>query len=153
MNYATVDNLTERYQERELRHLTDPDAQAVDVTRARQALDDANAEIDGYLAQRFVLPLANAATGDPLTAPPPLLMRVCCDMAIYRLQTLRPADDIKDARQRYDDAVKLLKSMSKGESTLAGVRLRADVAPAAPSQSPGLPQFGTPPSLFGRVAR
>ena len=153
MPYAGTADLAARYQERELRHLTDPNAQAVDDTRALRALGDATEEIDGYLAQRFVLPLASAATGAALGSAPVLLVRLCCDIAIYRMQTLRPADEIKDARQRYDDAIKLLKSMAKGEATLAGVKLRADVAPAAPAQSPGMPQFGVPPSLFGRDAR
>jgi phage gp36-like protein len=148
--YATVQQVQERYPERDLRNITDPDGQVVDTTRIAQALDDASAEIEGYLERRYVLPLANALN-EPVTSAN--LVRCACDIAVYRLQTLRPTDDVKDARQRYEDAIKFLKSLAAGESAVPGARLRADVASATPAQSAGLPQFGAPPSLFGRVSR
>jgi phage gp36-like protein len=151
MAYASLDQLTERYAERDLRNITDPDAQALDAARAGQALADADAEIDAWLATRYVLPLADAA-GQPL--PTPLaLVRCACDIAIYRLQTLRPSDDIKDARQRYEDVLKLLKAITEGDVSLPGAKLRDDVADNPASQSAGMPQFGSPPSLFGRDKR
>jgi phage gp36-like protein len=152
MDYATLTQLTERYAERELRNITDPDAQAMDALRAGQAIGDASAEIEGYLSTRYRLPLQDE-TGAPFTAVPMLLVRCACDIAIYRLQTLRPADDIQDARRRYEDVVKLLKALACGEVSLPGAKLRGDVADAPASQSAGLPQFGSPPSLFGRDKR
>ena len=151
MDYATLTQLTERYAERDLRLITDPDAQALDVGRAAPALADAAAEIDAWLDRRYVLPLVSA-NGEPMN-PPLMLVRCACDIAIYRLQTLRPADDVKDARQRYEDVVKLLKSIGCGDVSLPGVKLRADVADHPASQSAGMPQFGQPPSLFGRGNR
>lgn len=151
MDYATFTQLTERYAERDLRLITDPDAQALDAGRAEQALADAAAEIDAWLDRRYVLPLVSI-DGEPMAAPV-VLVRCACDIAIYRLQTLRPADDIKDARQRYEDVVRLLKAIGCGDVSLPGAKLRADVADNPASQSAGMPQFGQPPSLFGRRNR
>ena len=151
MDYATLTQLTERYAERDLRLITDPDAQALDAGRAAQALADAAAEIDAWLDRRYVLPLVTV-DGEPLAAPI-VLVRCACDIAIYRMQTLRPANDVKDARQRYEDVVKLLKAIGCGDVSLPGAKLRADVSDSPASQSAGMPQFGQPPSLFGRRNR
>lgn len=151
MDYATLIQLTERYAERDLRNITDDDAQALDTVRSGQAMADASAEIEGYLSTRYMMPLQDQS-GVPMAAPT-ILVRCACDIAIYRLQTLRPADDIKDARQRYEDAVKLLKAIACGDVQLPGAALRDDVADAPASPSAGMPQFGTPPSLFGRGNR
>lgn len=152
MNYASIENLTERYSERELRHITDPDAQSLDITRAARSLADASAEMDAYLGRRYALPLVSADSGQPMTAPS-TLVRCACDIAIYRMQTLRPADDIKDARQRYDDVIKLLKSMANGDVEIPGAKLRANVVDVPQSPAVGLPVFGQPDSMFGRGNR
>ena len=59
--YATLDQLTERFGERMLVQLTDrasPPAGTVDADVVARALADTAAVIDGYLAGRYVLPLA-----------------------------------------------------------------------------------------------
>lgn len=121
MSYATPQHLAARYSEAELRQTTDQYAQAVDEGRLQTALDDAQDEMDGYLAGRYQLPLMDL-DGAPLV-PPLALVRINCDIAMYRLQTMRPADDVKDARRRYDDAIGLLKSYRSGEAELAGAAL------------------------------
>ena len=70
------------------------------------------------------------------------------------IQTLRPADDIKDARQRYEDVIKLLVRIGKGEVLLEGAALRSDV-PDAPTgiHSAGMPIFDNPPSVWAREYR
>lgn len=151
MNYATVQDLIDRYGEGDVRKVTDPDAQAVDAVAAQRALDDADAEIDSWLCRRYALPLVDAS--GITMAVPRALIRCACDIAIYRLQTLRPADDIKDARQRYEDVLKLLKTMSTGDVAIPGATLRSDVADAPASASAGAPEFGSPPSLWGRDNR
>jgi phage gp36-like protein len=84
-------------------------------------LDDAQAEIDSYLSSRYKLPLQDAE-GTALAAPR-TLTRCACDIVIYRLQSLRPADDIKDVRRRYEDVIKLLAQIKAGEVELAGAAL------------------------------
>lgn len=151
MNYATVQDLIDRYGEPDVRKVTDPAAQAVDAVAAQRALDDADAEIDSWLCRRYMLPLIDAS--GIAMAVPRALIRCACDIAIYRLQTLRPADDIKDARQRYEDVLKLLKTMSTGDVAIPGAALRSDVADVPASASVGAPEFGSPPSLWGRGNR
>jgi phage gp36-like protein len=100
-----------RYPNRDLVQLTneDPTQNTINTTVIDQALADASAEIDGYLDGRFALPLTNA---------PAVLNRLACDVAMYRLQSLRPIHDVADARQRYEDAVQLLVRVARGEVTL-----------------------------------
>jgi phage gp36-like protein len=74
-----------------------------------QALADASAEIDGYIEGRFTL---------PLTDPPAVLNRLTTDIAMYRLQSLRPLHDLEDARKRYEDAIAMLTKVAAGELTL-----------------------------------
>lgn len=135
--------------------MTDATGQVFNESVAQVALNDASDEIDTYLGQRYVLPLINTqSTNDAVIVEPhPVLVRIACDIAVYRLQTLRPADDIKDARQRYDDAIKLLKGFATGSAILNYRQLRADVADTSDNATAGTAIFGQPPSLFGRDKR
>ncbi|TCS69766.1 phage gp36-like protein [Sulfuritortus calidifontis] len=107
MPYATAADLITRYGEDELIQLTDRvGAGVVDTAIVSRALDDAEAEIDGYLAARYRLPL-------PTT--PALLARIACDIARYRLWEDRASDEV---RQRYEDARRLLENISSGRASL-----------------------------------
>ena len=154
MSYATLPLLKSRYDEHTLRRITDATAQSINEAAAQTALGDASDEIDAFLNQRYVLPLTvvGVAAGEPSELHP-VLVRIACDIAVYRLQVLRPADDIKDARQRYMDAIKLLEKIASGEVGLLGRQLRGDVTETTDSASAGMPQFGAPSSLFGRGNR
>lgn len=159
MTYATLQQLIERYSERELRNITDPDGQTLDTVKAQLALADAASEIDGYLGLRYVLPLENAE-GEPLpNASVQTLARCACDIAVYRLQTLRPSDDIKDARQRYEDVIKLLQRIGTGDVSLVGAQLRAGASTEAGDTVVGEAQFWeagsvtATPSNFARSQR
>jgi len=156
MPYATSDDLQARCLERDLIAITDETNQAVDVARLATALGDASAEIDSYLGLRYVLPLVDAVTGAAIE-PPLLLVRACCDIALYNLQVLRPADDIKDALARYNAALKMLRMMSVGDVQIAGAQLLYGQAtfPPAASQSAGDVQLSSPrhPDTFGRRNR
>lgn len=111
MVYASPSDMIARYPNRDLVQLTneDPTQTTVNTVPLQQALEDASAEIDGYLESRFALPLND---------PPAVLNRLACDIAMYRLQSLRPIHDLADARQRYEDAVQLLMRVANGEVTL-----------------------------------
>jgi phage gp36-like protein len=93
MTYATLQSLRDRISEAELRQSSDAYGQAVDEARLQVALQDADAEIDSYLHGRYVLPLVGT-TGLPMPTPQ-VLVRCACDIAIYRLQALRPADELQ----------------------------------------------------------
>lgn len=116
MPYATQADLTDRFGAPELAQRTNrTDGLTIDTVVLGRALVDADAEIDGYLSTRYSLPLASS---------PVVLVRLACDVARYRLYD----DGVPTTvRQRYEDAVSLLKRLASGEVQLAGV----SPAPAA----------------------
>lgn len=124
MPYATPADLATRYGADRLVDLTDRAGTGLaDDPMIAQALADAQAEVDGYLAARYALPLPTV---------PPLLARLVCDMAIYNLLSLRRMGDVEDARKRFEDARRLLEALAAGRVSLG--------LPAAlpPEQTPGL---------------
>ena len=146
MAYAQPSDMIARYPNRDLVQLTneDPTQTTVDQTALQQALDDASAEIDGYLESRFTLPL-----GDP----PAVLARLTCDVAMYRLQALRPLHDLADARQRYEDAVALLLRVADGSLTLGLApdnREPGEAAGAVVTQAGGDSTGALPERMFSR---
>lgn len=117
MPYATQADLEARFGTDELTQLTDRVGAGVpDAAIVARALADAEAEIDGYLASRYALPLATV---------PPVLARIACDIARYRLWEDRASDEV---RRRYEDARRLLESIARGQ-----VSLGLPAASAAPA--------------------
>lgn len=107
MSYAAIDDLVSRFGESEIIQLTDREVSgALDDAVAQQALDDASAEIDGYLQSRYTLPLATV---------PAALARVCADIARYRLYDDHASEQIRD---RYRDAIRWLEGVSRGNVSL-----------------------------------
>lgn len=109
MTYATQQDLEDRFGAEELAQLTDrANGIVIDSAVLGLALADAGAEIDGYLASRYSLPLSNT---------PPVLVRVAADIARYRLWADRASEAV---RKRYEDAVRDLKAMSSGSIVIDG---------------------------------
>jgi len=122
MSYATVTDLQDRLGEARLTQLTDladPPVGLVDTNVAQRALDDASAEIDGYLVGRYALPLAT---------PPEVLRVHCCSIAHYRLLG-SAADEV--AREDYKAVRDYLARVADGR-----------VAILAPSQAPAVAGAG-----------
>ncbi|MDF2232176.1 DUF1320 domain-containing protein [Albimonas sp. CAU 1670] len=114
MSYATLQQLTDRYGERMLVMLTDRGETAtrqIDGDTVDRALADADALIDGYLAGRYALPLAET---------PPLIVDLAQRIAIWNLHT-SAADEKIEAD--YKDARATLKDIASGAARLpvAGV--------------------------------
>src|SRR4051812_23107598 len=109
MPYAVASDMEARYKLRDLVALTDPANASVQAAALNSALQDASDLIDGYLEGRYPLPLAN---------PPRLLKQYACDIAMYKLQALRPQQDIEDARKRFDDVIKYLQMVAQGTIAL-----------------------------------
>lgn len=123
--YAQVSDLIDRYGEQEIAQLTDratPPIGAVDAVVAERALSDADAEIDAHLSGRYSLPLASV---------PPVLTRVACDIARYRLWDDQAPDEV---RSRYEDARRLLESIAAGKVTLGPAQSPSGVQYAAPDR-------------------
>lgn len=109
--YASRDDMISRFGEDELTLLTDRDGRAGAIVEAvlTQALEDASAEIDGYIGGRYRLPL------NPV---PAVLTRLCCDMARYNLTDERATEQLQ---KRYEAAVQFLTRLGKGELSLGFV--------------------------------
>ncbi|MBL4751460.1 MAG: DUF1320 domain-containing protein [Amylibacter sp.] len=117
MSYASLAQMTERFGERMLIALTDRADVAtglVDVSVVDQALADADAVINGYLAGRYTLPLAQT---------PDLLTDLAQTLAIWKLHTSEPDPKIE---ADYKEAMRSLRDISTGT-------IRLDVAGVEPA--------------------
>lgn len=109
MPYATRADLEARYGAAEIFQLADRDGDGViDAGVIEQALTDAGAEVDGYLASRYALPLADV---------PPIVKVFACDIARYRLWDKAASDEV---RRRYEDALRYLRLAADGRVRIAG---------------------------------
>ncbi|HFC8542643.1 gp436 family protein [Neisseria weaveri] len=110
MAYAVTADMVARFGELEVIQLTDRNQDGlIDEDVAAVALADATAEIDAYLG-RFQR---------PFTDVPPILKRLCCDIARYRLTAANGVLITEEIRNRYKiDVLDLLRAMAKGEVQL-----------------------------------
>lgn len=97
-----------------------------------RALEDADAEINGYLAARYVLPLGSTPT---------LVVGLAADIARYRLYRDNVTETVE---KRYKAAVKMLENIAGGK-----ISLGLDSA-NTPAQVTDAVQFGTSTRVFGR---
>lgn len=106
--YATEQDMINRFSEQEIILLTERQhaLDSIDSAVLTQAIADASAEIDGYLVSRYTLPLNHV---------PPVLARICCDIARYFLCNENAPEHIAT---RYQDALKFLKSVGEGKLSL-----------------------------------
>lgn len=135
MPYATQQDMTDRFSEAELIQITnntDLAAVTVDTTRLQSALQDADAEIDARLQPHYALPLASV---------PRLLVNAACDIARYRLYDDRATDQVT---RRYEDAIKLIDRIGRGE-----LQLGLDAAQQPTPSNAGAHVQGVP-RTFGR---
>ncbi len=111
MPYSSQDDLLEQVSSDELIQLTD-DANAgiVDAGAVTRAIADADAEIDGYCGSRYNVPFAST---------PVMIRKISVDIALYNLYARRmgaPAD----RQERYKNAVRFLRNVSRGIISLGG---------------------------------
>lgn len=109
MAYATQQDIVDRFGEDELFVIADRDHDgAIDSNVVTGALDDATDEINAYVGQRYHLPVVSA---------PPVLTRLCVDIALYRLSS-NSAAYTEEKRQRYEDALRFLDGLATGRFSL-----------------------------------
>ncbi|WNL39826.1 DUF1320 domain-containing protein [Halomonas sp. PAMB 3232] len=118
MAYCTQADLIERFGADEILAIArDASGNAIDTAVIERACEDASGEIDGYV---------NAAGYPvPLVPVPRIVIANACDIARYRLYDEHASEQVQ---KRYDDAVKFLKSVSRGE-----VRLGISTGPSSSS--------------------
>ncbi|MDQ1847673.1 DUF1320 domain-containing protein [Gemmobacter fulvus] len=110
MSYATITEFRAGIPNRDLVALTDLDdgTGVIDDTRIQDALDDASAEIDSYIAKAVTLPLAEV---------PRILKVICRDLALHRLY-VNIGHSMEARRSLRDDAISYLRSVARGEAAL-----------------------------------
>ncbi len=114
MAYVTLSQLQDRYGDALLVSLTDRAAVptgSIDTDVVDRAIADASAQIDGYLAARYALPMASV---------PALLVDLTAALTIWKLHLYDPPQKMRDDR---DGALKMLENIARGLVTLeiAGV--------------------------------
>lgn len=113
---------------------TDVEAVSQALATISQAIADACSAIDGYLAGRYGVPLAD---------PPPAVRRMACDMARYFLYDDGATEIVE---KRYTGAIAYFRDVSSGKVTLGPV---VESAPAAG----GLVEMVSATPVFGRRER
>jgi phage gp36-like protein len=113
MSYCTVDDLRKLIPEDMLIQLTDDEnAGAVATSRVEEAIRQADAEIDSYLAAGYAIPLN----------PVPEIAKKCSvDIAAYNLYSRRVEEVPATRSERYKNAVGLLKNIAEGTASVFAV--------------------------------
>ena len=109
MPYVTQAILVDRNTERRIIELTDrdePSTGAIGVDVLNRAIADTDAVIDGYLAGRYALPLAET---------PALLVDLGAAITLYKLHIYEAPTKVE---QDYKDALAMLSRIAKGEVRL-----------------------------------
>lgn len=136
MAYATIADMVLRFGEAELIRATTPDgAEAVAIIAApvNVALAEASATIDGYLRNRYRVPLDIA---------PAEIQRACCMLARYDLSLGGERSPSEQTQKTRDETVQWLSRVARGEVVLD----LAEMAPGDESfaaQQSRRPVFGT----------
>ena len=117
--YADMHDMVARFGELEVLQIADRNADGeIDADVVAVALADASAEIDAYLG-RFKQPFAET----------PILRRLACDIARYRLTATSGVLITDEIRNRYKiDVLELLKALARGEVQLGLDSAGAQVA-------------------------
>lgn len=132
--YCSQADILERLPEETLIQLTeDAGAGTVDAAVVARAIEDADAEIDGYLGSRHQVPLSPV---------PALVRKISVELAVYHLFSRRGGAP-EEWRQRYEDNRRLLENVAKGLVTLG----QSDPA-GTPAPSPA--QVESQPRIFSR---
>lgn len=110
MVYARLDDMIARFGDLEVLQISDrKHTGEIDEEVVAVALQDASAEINAYLG-RFK---------KPFDETPPILKRLCCDIARYRLTATSGVLITEEIRNRYRiDVLELLKALASGQVQL-----------------------------------
>ena len=126
MPYATAADMTARFGEEEMIHLTAaPGAldQPADAARIGVALSENSALIDTYLRRRYLVPLA---------APIPAeIVRATCILARFDLAHGEQKDPSEQMRLARKEVIAWLEQLATGDAQLDGVPLAGGVGGGA----------------------
>src|SRR5262245_61353943 len=133
MSYITISDIEGQLSTAQLVQLTD-DAKSgeVDTDKITKAIDDADAEVNGYVGRRYTVPVQPPV--------PDLLQKLSTDIAVWNLYRRRQRAP-ENVRQAYEDAIATLKMIAEGDMVLP--------IPTPPSGLTGGEVFG-PERVFTR---
>lgn len=135
MAYATLEALIKQYGLDAVLLVADRDQDGdIDADVVEDALTAAASEIDSYVGVKHRLPLPQV---------PDVLVRVCGDIALYRMSS-EGGQLTEDKRQRYEDAVDYLKRVAAGTASLG-------LATPPEQETSGDAWFEAQPVRFGRL--
>lgn len=121
MGYCTAEDLASAIADQKLAEFTAESGNLADPAVVAQVITKASAVIDRYLAARTVVPVTDATTLG-------ILRPVCVDIIKFQLYGRRDLDSKDDpVRVQYDDAIKYLRDVAKGDVPLP---------PSAPPPAP-----------------
>lgn len=109
MAYCTESDITKQLPGDRLIELTDDNNDGdADTGIIDQAIADADAEIDSYLAGRYIVPVSPV---------PDVVKKLSVDISIWNLYSRRSVAD-ETRKERYKAAIEMLKLVAKGQVTL-----------------------------------
>ncbi len=136
MPYCTQDDLLKLVPEAEMAQLTAESGGVPDAAVVSEVIAKAAAEIDAYLAVRYVLPLADV---------PAQVKHLAVDMAIYHLYSRRGIESPVRAKN-YDRAVAFLKAVAAGGAEIIGA-----TGVELPGAEEQVTEFSSSPRVFSRT--
>jgi len=112
MSYCVLDDLKKQVSDQVLIALTDDDGLEIKQAIIDSAINDADAEINGYARTQYDVPF------NPV--PPDIIRKLSVDITLYNLFSRRGFDKEKEANiiDRYNNAVRFLKDLAKGTVTI-----------------------------------
>lgn len=126
--YATRQDLEARFGLDEIANL---EAMQTSASSIADALQDADEEIDSYIAVKYQLPLPSV---------PSTLKRVACNIARYRLYFQRPTEEVEN---RYKAEIDFLKRVADGKAVLNILNESNQVTEEKPVNAPSTMPIGT----------
>jgi len=114
MSYAQISDMILRYGETELLEISSTFGGSMDTINANAvntALAEASDEIDGYLRERYVTPVAT---------PTPKMTGVACALARYALSVGGDSTPAEKVSNGHKSALSWLRSVKDGKVTLNG---------------------------------
>jgi len=135
MTYASQQEFVEAFGEQltiELTNLEDPSAETINSAVFDRAATDSDSLINSYLSNRYPLPLATT---------PGVIRTIALDIYRYKLGHNAQEDDV---RQRYEDALRMLRDIAANIMNLG-------LADGTESPLPGSPSYYTSPRVFTAV--
>lgn len=110
MAYSTKEDLLKQISKERLVELTDDEATGeIQEAPITKAIQDSDGEIDSYCSKKYAVPF------DPV---PDVINKLSIDISLYNLYSRRQNLSNEVITKRYDDAIKFLKDVAKGQAEI-----------------------------------